>query len=364
MRLPIPPLSLRRDYIKAGKALIVPDSRPMIVLGLLVLALLLAGAGALQLGPLNVSIQALWSALGDPSSTHHDANAVIQLRLPRILLAALVGAVLAVAGCCMQALFRNPLAEPGLVGLSSGAALGAALMLVAGSYWPALEALPANLRIPLAAFSGAADRIDRQARQQQCGDPRLPIHQAQLYGNPGGERGAGLGLLSVMASDTALRGLTFWLFGSLGKADWAAIQLASPALLLPLLALPWLGWRLNALLLGEAPARHLGVDVALFKKLLLAIVVLAVGAAVSLTGIIGFVGLIVPHLIRLVIGPDHRMLLPASALSGALLLLAADSLARSALPPAEIPVGVITALIGGPFFLALLLRNRDQVELG
>lgn len=336
----------------------------MIVLGLLVLALLLAGAGALQLGPLNVSIQALWSALGDPSSTHHDANAVIQLRLPRILLAALVGAVLAVAGCCMQALFRNPLAEPGLVGLSSGAALGAALMLVAGSYWPALEALPANLRIPLAAFSGAAltawvavqlSLVDGQSRIAALLLAGLAINAIC---------GAGLGLLSVMASDTALRGLTFWLFGSLGKADWAAIQLASPALLLPLLALPWLGWRLNALLLGEAPARHLGVDVALFKKLLLAIVVLAVGAAVSLTGIIGFVGLIVPHLIRLVIGPDHRMLLPASALSGALLLLAADSLARSALPPAEIPVGVITALIGGPFFLALLLRNRDQVELG
>ena len=336
----------------------------MILLGGLALALLLGCAYALQLGPLQVPAGELWTALCGAATPGSTADAVIPLRLPRILLAMLVGAVLAIAGCCMQALFRNPLAEPGLVGLSSGAALGAALMLVAGSYWPALEALPANLRIPLAAFVGAAltawvavqlSLVDGQSRIAALLLAGLAINAIC---------GAGLGLLSVVASDTALRGLTFWLFGSLGKADWTAIQLASLPLLLPLLALPWLGWRLNALLLGEAPAQHLGVAVGPFKRLVLVMVVLAVGAAVSLTGIIGFVGLIVPRLIRLLIGPDHRLLLPAAALSGALLLLAADSLARGALPPAEIPIGVITALVGGPFFLALLIRNRAQVELG
>lgn len=333
----------------------------------LLLAALLLGAvaisassGALQSTPTDVL-----TALLSPAEAPASAQAIVQIRLPRLVLAALIGAVLALCGCAMQALFRNPLAEPGLVGLSSGAALGAALLLVVGAQWSWLSEIPQALRLPLTAFAGAAatawlvirlSLVDGQARIATLLLAGLAINAIA---------GAGLGLLSVIADDRALRTLTFWLFGSLGRSGWDALLYAMPLLALSALLLrPAAQRQLNALLLGESAARHLGVDVAKLKARLMLIVVAGVGASVALSGIIGFVGLIVPHLVRLWMGPDHRRLIPASALAGASLLMIADSVSRVAVAPNEIPIGVVTALIGGPFFLGLLLNRRESAELG
>lgn len=335
---------------------------PWLVLGGVLLASLLACA---TVGALAASAGELWRAIWHPEGATASAQAIIQIRFPRLALAALIGATLALCGCAMQALFRNPLAEPGLVGVSSGAALGAALLLVLGAHWPALAELPQTLRLPLAAFAGAAasawlvirlSLVDGQARVATLLLAGLAINAIA---------GAGLGLLSVIADDHALRSLTFWLFGSLGRSGWTALSYALPLLVLPLLLLaPATQRQLNALLLGEAAAGHLGVPVNRLKQRLMVIVVAGVGASVALAGIIGFVGLIVPHLVRLWFGPDHRVLIPASALAGASLLLLADALSRSVAAPNEVPIGVITALIGGPFFLALLMRRRSSIELG
>ncbi len=172
--------------------------------------------------------------------------------------------------------------------------------------------------------------------------------------------GALTGLLTYMADDTQLRTLTFWSMGSLGNANWDQVIAAAPFILLAVIVIPWQARALNAILLGEAEAGHLGFDLEKIKLLLILLVALAVGAAVALSGIIGFIGLVVPHLLRLSIGPDHRLLLPASALLGASLLLLADLIARTVVAPAELPIGIITATLGGPFFLWLLLRFRKS----
>ena len=335
---------------------------PWLLLGAVLLASLLASA---CVGALHASAAEVLSALWQPDQASAAAQAIIQIRFPRLALAALIGVTLALCGCAMQALFRNPLAEPGLVGVSSGAALGAALLLVLGAQWPAINEIPQALRLPLSAFAGAAasawlvirlSLVDGQARVATLLLAGLAINAIA---------GAGLGLLSVVADDRALRSLTFWLFGSLGRSGWTALWCALPLLLLPLLlAIPGTQRQLNALLLGEAAALHLGVPVVKLKRRLMLVVVAGVGASVALAGIIGFVGLIVPHLIRLWLGPDHRVLIPASALAGASLLLLADALSRFVAAPNEVPIGVITALIGGPFFLALLMRHRESAELG
>lgn len=347
-RRPLPPLLSRLG--------------PWLLLCGILLASLMACA---SVGALNAPAGELLRALWHPEDASATAQAIIQIRFPRLALAALIGVTLALCGCAMQALFRNPLAEPGLVGVSSGAALGAALLLVLGAHWPNLNEIPQALRLPLAAFAGAAasawlvirlSLVDGQARVATLLLAGLAINAIA---------GAGLGLLSVIADERALRSLTFWLFGSLGRSGWTALLYALPLLLLPLLlAAPGTQRQLNALLLGEAAAAHLGVPITQLKQRLMLVVVAGVGASVALAGIIGFVGLIVPHLIRLWLGPDHRVLIPASALAGASLLLLADALSRSVAEPNEVPIGVITALIGGPFFLALLMRRRGSVDLG
>lgn len=328
-------------------------------------ALLLICVGwSLSSGTLQASFsQIATTLLGDAATPA--AQAIVQIRLPRVLLGLLIGASLALCGCAMQALFRNPLAEPGLVGLSSGAALGAASWLVLGSCWPVLAMIPAQLSLPLAAFAGAC-LTAWLVIQLSMVDGRARIATLLLAGLAiNAIAGAGLALLMISADNQALRSLTFWLFGSLGRSDWTAISYALPMQLAPVLLLrPRIQDHLNALLLGEAAAAHLGVEVQRLKLTLTLIVVAGVGAAVALAGIIGFVGLIVPHLVRLWLGPDHRRLVPVSALIGASLLIAADTLARTLTEPVEIPIGAITALVGGPFFLLLLLRNRRQVELG
>lgn len=331
--------------------------RIVVLLGCLMLACVVA----LSLGSVSIAPAKLLAflGLGDGEALADYEHAVLwQIRLPRIALALVIGAALAVAGAGMQGLLRNPLAEPGLVGVSSGAALAAAAFMVVGA-----GLVPTALGLPLASFVGAALAAWAVLRLAVVGG-RTRVATMLLAGLAlNAIAGAGIGLLSYIADDFALRAVTLWMFGSLARAGTAELAIGAPLLLAATL---WIGSRarsLNALLLGEAEARHLGVDVEALKRQLTLAIVLAAGVAVALAGIIGFVGLIVPHLVRLWVGPDHRRLLPLCALLGALLLLVADTLARTLFMPAELPIGILTALVGGPFFLVLLLRYRGGVEL-
>lgn len=333
-----------------------------VLLGLATLAIL-AGACGLATGPLSLPGSALWAAAwGDRTAlAPHEWTVLLQIRAPRVALGLLLGAGLAIAGAAMQGLFRNPLADPGLIGVSSGAALAAVAAIVLGL--PALLGMPATLVVAAAAFGGgwiATFGVIRLAAV----DGSIRMATLLLAGLAlNAIAGAGIALLTSLADDQALRALTFWLFGSLGRAGWRELALVAPLILLPLWALGRDARALNALLLGEAEAGHLGVSVDRLKRRITLLVVLITASSVALAGLIGFIGLLVPHLIRLVWGPDHRLLLPASALLGAALLVSADTVARTAVAPAELPIGVLTAVIGGPFFLYLLARGRQRAEL-
>lgn len=330
----------------------------------LTLALLCLAAAVLGLvtGPLEIgALDVLRIVLGQAAPEQYRAT-VLDIRLPRVLLALLIGAALAQAGAAMQGIFRNPLAEPGLVGISSGAALAAVAVIVLLPPTGLFERLPAHVVLPLAAFAGGAAATLLVLRLALV-DGHTRVATLLLAGLAlNAIAGAGIGFFSHVASDTALRSVTFWMFGSLGRAGWEEIAIAAPLLVVPLLLIPRDAQALNALLLGEAEAGHLGVDVERLKRRLTLLVVMAAGAAVALAGIIAFVGLLVPHLVRLAFGPDHRALLVLSALSGALLLALADTAARLVMAPIELPIGILTALVGGPFFLALLLRRRHELE--
>ncbi|CDF86251.1 Vitamin B12 import system permease protein BtuC [Pseudomonas knackmussii B13] len=328
-------------------------------------ALLLVFWLALALGsvslPLGDTLRALLHLSGVPVKVEglEQAELIVgQLRLPRALMGLLVGALLALCGVAMQGLFRNPLADPGLIGVSSGAALGAALAIVFGAAIGGLPAVLAPYLLSLCAFLGGlvvtwlVYRLGRRDGQTSVATMLLAGIALTALAS------ALIGLFSYLADDATLRSLTFWNLGSLNGASYPRLW---PLLLVGMLVAAWLPRRvdaLNALLLGESEARHLGFDVERLKVELIFCTALGVGAAVAAAGMIGFIGLVVPHLLRLVVGPDHRRLLPASMLGGAILLLLADLLARLALAPAELPIGIVMALIGAPFFLYLLLRSR------
>ena len=320
---------------------------------------------SLALGPVSLpltdTLRAGLRLLGFPVSGAglEQAELILgQIRLPRTLLGLAVGAVLALTGVAMQGLFRNPLADPGLVGVSSGAALGAAIAIVSGSAFGGLPDVFAPYVLSLCAFVGGLGvtamvyRLGRRDGQTSVAVMLLAgVALTALAGST-------IGLFTYLADDATLRTLTFWNLGSLNGASYVRLW---PLLLVCVLIISWLPRRakaLNALLLGESEARHLGVDVERLKRELIFCTALGVGAAVAAAGMIGFIGLIVPHLVRLLTGPDHRVLLPASALAGASLLLFADLLARLLLAPTELPIGIVTAFLGAPFFLYLLMRGR------
>lgn len=332
------------------------------ILGLL---LLVAIWLSLALGPMSLALgDTLAAALRlvgvpiEPAGLEQAELILAQIRLPRTLLGCAVGAVLALCGVAMQGLFRNPLADPGLVGVSSGAALGAAIAIVGSTFVPALVPGWEPYVLSVFAFVGGlvvtllVYRLGRRNGQTHVATMLLAgIALTALAG-------AVVGLFTYLADDRTLRSLTFWNLGSLNGASYARLW---PLLLITVAVALWLPRRakaLNALLLGESEARHLGFDVERVKRELVICTALGVGAAVAAAGLIGFVGLVVPHLMRLLVGPDHRLLLPASALAGASLLLLADVAARLVIAPAELPIGIVTALLGAPFFLYLLLRER------
>ena len=279
----------------------------------------------------------------------HDA-VLMQIRLPRICLALLVGAGLGIAGTAMQGLMRNPLADPSLIGISSGGALAATLVFLLGE--------TSVFVLPAAAFAGALITTLAVYRLSQSGG-RMMIAVVLLAGIAiNALANAFSALLTFFATDTQIRNVSFWKLGSLGGSSWTTVAILLPCVAIPVWVLIGQGRALNAFLLGESEAFHLGIHVERAKRLTILMVALAAGASVAFTGIIGFVGLVVPHILRFLVGPDYRRLLPASALFGAALLLICDLVSRTLVIPAELPIGIITALGGAPFFLYLLLRDR------
>lgn len=293
-----------------------------------------------------------------------DRIIILDIRLPRAVMGLLVGASLAVSGAIMQGLFRNPLADPALVGISSGASLGAVLTIVLGSsLFGALFAVFGFYTLPVAAFLGCLVttlllyRIATRSGQTSVATMLLAGIALAALAN------AVTGVLIFVADDKQLRDLTFWGLGSLAGANWTKILSAAPIILVSLAVVPFLARGLNALTLGEAAAFHMGIPVQRLKNIAIVSVAALTGASVAVSGGIGFVGIVVPHVLRLIIGPDHRYLLPASALLGGTLLIFADMVARTIVPPAELPIGIITAFVGAPFFLWILLRGRSHTGL-
>lgn len=351
----------------AGIVTVVRRARRRLALFLGGLTLLLAacflaaaGIGAVDI-PVSQALSILLDRIGIPhpwSHTEMQEGVLLSIRLPRVCLALLTGATLAVSGAALQGLFRNPLADPGLIGVSSGAALAAAATIVLTT--SLASQLPASLAgyvLPAAAFLGglAATLIVYRIASREGRTEVASMLLAGIAVNA--IAGAGIGCLMFLSDDQQLRDINFWLLGSLGSAAWDGLARAAPVIVIPTLLLALLGRQLNALLLGEAAALHLGFDVEWLKRSIVVLAALGVGASVALTGIIGFVGLVVPHLVRLTIGPDHRALMPASILLGAALLLVADLAARTLVLPAELPLSILTSLVGGPFFLWLLVRR-------
>ncbi len=282
------------------------------------------------------------------------------IRFPRILLAVLVGASLSVAGASLQALFRNPLADPGLIGVSSGAAVAAAATIVLGNLL--FGGLPTEVRpflLPLSAFAGGLI-TSLIIYRIGCINGKTYVATMLLAGIAiNAITSAMIGLLLFLSNDQQLRDITFWMMGSLSRNTLSGVLPTLPFFLVPLIALPTLAKQLNIMALGEATAGNLGLNTEAVKLSVILFSSLAVGASVALTGIIAFVGLVVPHLTRFIMGPDNRSLLPSSMIIGATLLLIADALARTLVTPAELPIGIITSCIGGPFFLWLLVKKRD-----
>jgi iron complex transport system permease protein len=334
------------------------------------LALLLAGVfvAALGTGAVAIAPGQVLAILSDRAGlslswTFETRQAMVLwgIRLPRVVLGVLVGAGLSVSGAAMQGLFRNPLADPALVGISSGAALGAVVTIVLGTALPdGWAEMAGPFLLPLAAFAGGALATLLVYRLATSGG-RTSVATMLLAGVAiNAVAGAGTGLMTFLADDDQLRDLMFWTLGSLGGATWTRLAVVAPLILIGVAVTLPLARPLNALLLGEAEAGHLGIDTQRVKRRVITLAALVVGAATAVSGIIGFIGLVVPHLLRLALGPDHRLLLPGSALLGASLLLGADLLARTVVAPAELPIGIVTALVGGPFFLWLLLRDRQR----
>lgn len=342
--------------------------RPLLLggLGLLLLAALLGAAAS---GAYAIAPGRLWQLLAQPllggasalAAPAPDQLVFWTLRVPRLLLAVCTGAALGLAGALLQGIFRNPLADPGLVGVSSGAALAAAVAIVAGqAWWPALPRLLGSWTLVVSAFCGAlaATALVHAVAQVRGGTRLTVMLLAGVAINA--LAGALLGWISQLATDAQLRALQFWLLGSLGGARWSAVALVGAVTAAALLAALRLGPALDALALGEAQAHAMGVAVERVKRQAVLCVALAVGAVTAVAGIVGFVGLVAPHGVRLLAGPGHRGLLPGSALLGAALVLAADAFARTVAAPAELPLGVLTAAIGAPFFLLLLVRGRGH----
>jgi len=320
-------------------------SRALWALAFLLLALTLM---ATTQGAMRLPLASLWHT-GDEGLR----QIWLTIRLPRVLLALLVGSSLALSGCVLQGVFRNPLADPGLLGISGGAALAVAMWLVLPLRVPPLIALYAPM---VAAFLGSLAVmviIFLISRSQEGSLSRLLLVGIAINALCA----AAVGMLSWISNDAQLRQLSLWGMGTIGQAQWSTLIVAA-TLMVPSSLIIWrVAAQLNLLQLGDEEAHYLGVNVARLQRIMLLCSALLVASAVAICGIIGFIGLVVPHLMRLLLGADHRGLVPGSLLMGAILLLVADTFARTIVAPAEMPVGLITSFIGAPWFLWLIFRQ-------
>jgi iron complex transport system permease protein len=335
-------------------------------MALLIVTLYSLSVGAVSIPTADVAL-VLLQKLGLFSSIEIDATHEIVLttiRLPRILMTLLIGAALGVSGAALQGLFRNPLVEPSLIGVSGGAAAAVVLVIVFGSAW----SLPAtgwlhDSAIALMAFGGGlgATLLVLKLSNQQG---KTNIAVLILIGVAiNALAGAIIGLAIFYADDNQLRTFTFWTLGDLGGATWDKLILAGPLLCFAAIALTFFSNQLNAFSLGEAEAFHMGVDTERTKRVIIVLSAMAVGISVSMAGMIGFIGLVVPHVIRVSFYADNELVLPAAVICGALLLVVADLIARTIVSPSELPIGVVTALLGAPFFIALLLNAKQKNEI-
>ncbi|CAE6949373.1 Belongs to the binding-protein-dependent transport system permease family. FecCD subfamily [Vibrio sp. B1FLJ16] len=324
----------------------------------------LVAVSSITVGPMNIGFSdSLRSLVGAGSDLAPHIQLVInEIRLPRTILCMFIGAILAICGVVMQGLFRNPLAEPGIIGVSAGAALGGAFAIVMfadfSQNYPQLMNLAA---LPLFAFLGGSltTILVYKLGTNKFGTSVTIMLLAGVAISA--LSGAAIGYMNFVADDQMLRDLSLWSMGSLAGAKWSGIGLAAVTLVALLFWFQKKAMALNAFLLGESEARHLGIPVQRLKRQLIILSAVGVGVTVSICGAIGFIGLVIPHLGRMLAGPDHRTLLPISALLGALLLTAADMFARVAVAPAELPVGIVTALIGAPFFIYLLFQQKGKI---
>lgn len=340
--------------------------RAGIVLAALAVLLILVCLFAITVGAAGIPLRRLAEAL-DPSmqggaEIARDRLVLWSIRLPRICLAMVVGALLAAAGAVMQGLFRNPLADPALVGVSSGGALAAASVIVIGDTFMVASVAALSIPVlPVASFAGALATTVILSRLATS-DGRTSVTLFLLCGLAvAALANAGIGLLIFLSDDRQLRDITFWMLGSLTGATWHKVVTTVPFLLAMLVALPFVARGLDLIILGEREAFHAGVSVERLKRIAIFAMAAAVGATVAVGGVIGFVGIIVPHLLRIAIGPAHRLLLPAAMLLGAALMVLADTAARTLAAPAELPIGIVTAAIGSPFFIYILLRQRAAI---
>lgn len=323
--------------------------------------LVMAGGAALSLGPVSIPpgdvAAILTERLGLPLAevTTREALVIERIRLPRVLVAALVGAALGTAGAVMQALFGNPLAEPGVTGVSAGAAVGAVLAITSGA--------TGTLVLPASAFAGALLTVGAVygigAVSRSRGMATVLLVGIALNALLGAVVS---GLVANAPDEQSLRGIVFWLQGDLDARTWEHVRVALVPVLAGIAATVAFSRDLNVMVLGDDAARTSGVDVGRTRTMLLALASLLTGAAVSVSGVIGFVGLVAPHVIRLIAGPDHRLLLPASALLGAVFLVSADTAARLLLAPVTLQTGVVTALVGAPVFLLMVLWSLRRTS--
>ena len=331
--------------------------KPGLLFASLSAALIASFIAELALGPVAIAPGQVLAALWPARDTNGSAQVIVTaIRLPRAVLAMLVGAILAVSGAAMQGLFRNPLADPSLIGVTAGASLGASLAIVFGG---ALAGMAGLTVVSIGAFLGAAGAVllvyTLATRELVTSVTTMLLAGIAI----GALAGAATALLEFVATNEMLRRISLWQMGGLDGATWTRVAVLVVVALPVVAGLLALAPALNALLLGESEARHLGFAVDAIKTALIGLVALGVGVSVALAGAIAFVGLVVPHIVRLTLGPDHRLVLPGAALAGAVLLLAADVAARLVVAPAELPGGLLTALVGAPFFILLLRGSRD-----
>jgi iron complex transport system permease protein len=330
---------------------------PALAVMLAVVFTLSLGIGAVAIAPMQVTAilaeRTVHLDLGLDFSRQQEL-VLWNIRLPRVLMGMLSGAGLAVAGASLQGIFRNPLADPGLIGSSSGGAVGAVSMIMLGT------APLGGFTMPVAAFGGALGVTTLVYLLSRHGG-RTEVVTLILTGVAlNAIAFSAIGLMNFYATDAQLRSIVFWQMGSLGGSTWRVALYTSPFVIAGVVLLLRTRHSLNLMMLGEREAFHLGLRTERVRMQVIGLSALVSGAVVAAIGIVGFVGLVVPHLLRLVIGPDNRTLIPAAALGGAVLMLAADLIARNILAPLELPLGIVTALVGGPYFLWLLHRTRRQ----